>query len=58
MTDELHVRRRQQLQDAVKRAIVDLFAYERQEEEFCFPLDSSKKVWITVKIGTVPMETS
>jgi hypothetical protein len=58
MTDELHVRRRQHLQDAVKRAIVDLFAYERPEEEFSFPLNSTKKVWVTVKIGAAPMETS
>lgn len=58
MTDELHVRRRLQLQEAVRRAIVDLFAHARPEEEFSFPLDSTQKVWITVKIGPAPMETS
>jgi hemerythrin superfamily protein len=58
MTDELHVRRRQQLQEAVRRAIVDLFAHERPEEEFSFPLDSTKRVWVTVKIGAAPTETS
>jgi hypothetical protein len=44
MTDELHVCCRQQLQEAVRRAIVDLFAHERPEEEFSFPLDSTKSL--------------
>jgi hypothetical protein len=58
MTDELHVRRRQQLLDAVKRAIVDLLAHERTAPGFSFPLDSTEKVWVTVKVGPSPMETS
>jgi len=54
MTDELHGRCRQQLQEAVRRAIVDLFAHERPEEQFSFPLDSTKRVWVTVRIGAAP----
>jgi hypothetical protein len=54
MTDELHVRRRLQLQEAVKKAIVDLLAHERTVPDFSIPLDSTEKVWITVRVGPRP----
>ena len=38
------------LQEAVRRAIVDLFAHKRPDEEFSLALNATKRLWATVKI--------
>jgi hypothetical protein len=54
MTDELHVRRRHQLQVAAEKAVVDLLAHERTAAELSSALDSTENVWVTIRVGPPP----